>query len=206
MALFRGCYINRTILYSTTKEELMKKLGVVLVAVFLLFSVQSANAYTCSQETAIPSGTVYTPGAAGGGGLVGGAVSFQLNTATCLSFTVTDGYLYGDVYELLVDGAFVGQTSAVALNDSSGGYSTGTFVVSLAAGSHTFDLWDIVLSYIGEDSPFGGGTVTNDFTPAGVYLDYSATTCTPVPAALPLFASGLLPLGIPVLRRRKSKA
>jgi hypothetical protein len=187
----------------------MKKLGIVLVAVVVLFSVQSANAdvsipfsdiYTCSLSVAAPADYQYTPGGQGAfGGLAGGALGFTLASAKSVSFTVTDGFLYGDVYEFFVDGAFVGQTSPVAIGDSSGGYSTGTFTVALAAGAHTFDLWDITLSYIGEDSPFGGGNVSSGYSPAGVYV---SGVYAPLPASLPLFASGLLALGLPLLRRR----
>jgi hypothetical protein len=183
----------------------MKKLGFVLVAVALLFSVQAAYADfsaggSCSQLTAIPGGATYPAGSTGGGGLIGGEVTFTLATDTKASFTIVDVALVGDVYEFFVDGKSLGLTSEVEIGGSTRSY--GTFLTEcLAAGDHTYDLWDITLSYLGLESPFGGGIVPADYSPAGLSIFEVDVACAPIPAALPLFASGLLALGI--LRRRQ---
>jgi hypothetical protein len=191
----------------------MKSLIIVLFAVALILSAQIANASflfdnfpTADVNNAAPAGVTATAGTLGYvGGINGGAVTFNLASPATVVFTVSDLFLVGDVFEFLVDGVSQGLTSGVPIGGST--YSTGTFTVALSAGDHTYDVWDFILSYIGETSPYGGD-VTSSYSPAtlDVYANATAIATAPIPAALPLFASGLLALSIPVLRCRKTNA
>ena len=83
----------------------------------------------------------------------GGAQSFLAPFAGTLHLTIQDCCLVGDVYQAFVDGLTVGYTSVVQLGGSPN--SSGTFDIPITAGSHTFDVADILLQYIGFAPPFG---------------------------------------------------
>lgn len=138
--------------------------------------------FVCDVAQPIPSGATYTPGATNGGG----SVDFPaLSAVKTLSFTsgagaatlvITDAASDGDVYEAILDGVSIGWTSAAVLYV--GPTSTRTWSLTLTAGTHTLELWDIVLSYDGQTSPFGGGPVdaAAGQSPAAVYYDLTFPT------------------------------
>ena len=116
-------------------------------------------AKTASTGTAAPLGT--TGDTLGGplgplgavGGMDGGAQSFLAPFAGILHITIDDCCRIGDVYQAFVDGLTVGFTSVVQLGGPS--LSSGIFDIPITAGSHSFDVADILLQYIGFAPPFG---------------------------------------------------
>jgi hypothetical protein len=140
-----------------------------------------------------------TPGLAGPGGLVGGIggpIGFVVPTAGVLHITVTDQFLTGDVFEVILDGLSLGTTPGVPIGGPS--HSIGDFFVSESAGAHGVDIWDFILSYIGFTSPYGG-TVTPNYSPAG--LEVRVALVVPEPSSMLLLGIGLVALG--VFGRRK---
>ena len=88
------------------------------------------------------------------------------------------------MFETVLDGTAIGTTSRVPVGGASTG--AGTFILSIAAGAHTVDLWDYILSYIGGESPYGGA-VDDTFSPADVSLKVAFV---PEPASALLFGAG----------------
>jgi len=110
---------------------------------------------------------------------------------------VTDLFNSGDVFEIFNFGTSLGETSVAALgsdclSDVTCAINDKNFssaIYFLAVG--TYSITGIVTS-----SPFGGG--------AGAFQ--VTTSAVPVPAALPLLATGLGALGVAGLRRRRKAA
>jgi hypothetical protein len=153
-----------------------------------------------SQTVAIPAGTTYPAGATGGGGMIGGAIGFSTLggfSSVTLHINITDCCLVGDVYEAILDGVSAGITAAEPIGGST--LSTGDFFVTVAGGAHSVNVWDIVLSYLGLASPFGGGIVTSNYSPAGFTITVSQVV--PEPSSMLLLGIGLVALG--VFGRRK---
>jgi hypothetical protein len=169
-----------------------------LLAALAHAGVITAGGFIASVANPAPAGTTYAQGPGGAVGGIGGAIPFALLSAGPVSITVNDCCLVGDVYEVLVDGGSLGWTSPVPIGGPT--LSTGTWVLALGAGAHSLDIWDIPLSYIGFNSPFGGGIVPAGFSPAGG--SYSVETVVPEPSTCLLFGAGLL--GLLGLRRRRA--
>lgn len=140
----------------------------------------------CEYGQPRPSWATYTEGPFGGGGSVGGVFSpytvYRLTPFTCQAGSVTidvsDIASDGDVYEVALDGVRLFQTSTQTYPSGSG--STGTWTGTVTEGTHYIEVWDILLSYIGYDSPFGnvGFPVDISMSPAGVFLQI---TCPDAP-------------------------
>lgn len=151
---------------------------------------------TASAGNAAAAGTTWTPGPGGAVGGIGGPIGFTMPATGLFRITVNDCCVVGDVFEVILDGVSLGMTSSEPIGGST--LSTGAWTLSLLAGSHTYDITDITLQYLGYASPFGGGTVDPGFSPAG--LEVIGETV-PEPAAWStMIGAGLLLLGF---RRRR---
>jgi hypothetical protein len=136
------------------------------------------------------------------GGGIGGPIGFTSPIAGTLTVLVQDCCLVGDVYQTFVNGTSLGYTTFVALGGPTA--SSGTFTTSIGAGANSFDIDDIILNYVGADSPFGGGTVTSTYDPAGLTVSLSVTGV-PEPATWAMMLVGFGGLGA-AIRTRRSRA
>lgn len=153
---------------------------------------------TTDNTIAAPTG--FTPALAGPlggfGGLQSGPLAFVLTDGGTLTITVADIGAVGDVFEVFGDGVALGITAPVAVDGPEN--SAGTYAFAVAAGAHSVDVWNFVLSYAGSASPYGG-TVDDTFSPADVAV--TVTFEVPEPAAAALLATGIL--ATTALRRRR---
>jgi hypothetical protein len=193
-----------------------------LSSVALLASFGAANAGvvvlasatgTASSSTAAPAGTgAPTPFGPGGavGGLTTGLIPFVVTTPGTVNITVSDEALVGDVFQVALNGAFLGQSPSEPLGGSTN--SVGVFNVALAAGAYTLGIEDILLSYMGNPSPFGGTNpftsgpdVSPDYDPAGLSFSITEDTgpAVPEPTTLATLGVGLVGLGAAKWRRQK---
>ncbi|MFL1463651.1 hypothetical protein ACI6QG_15695 [Roseococcus sp. DSY-14] len=125
-------------------------------------------------------------GCVGGGG--GSSPFFTIAGGTTTTIEVTDAFLSGDRFRLVLNGFDVLLSSSVPLGapnqpDPDAAFASGLFSrlsVTLDPGFNEFALFV-------EDSPYGAGQ--------GFIRVVSAPTAVPVPGALALFGLGLLGLG-----------
>ena len=169
-----------------------------LVNVALPFNaVQHLTGYV--GDAAPPCTGCASPGPLGAVGGVGDAdgntylLTFTLSNPATVQFAVEDFVLTGDFYDLILNGTEIMETSHVPAGGSS--FSQGTVTENLGAGSYSVAIWDVLLSYIGFSSPFGG-TVTQFYSPASVTLEADLLSSVPEPATVLLACLGLLGIAV----------
>jgi len=153
------------------------------------------NIDVASSSNPAPAGSSNL-GPLGSVGGIGGPISFTMPMAGVFTLTVNDLFLVGDVYQAFIDGVSQGFTSTVELGGPTN--STGSFTEYLSAGPHTYDINDVVLSYVGSADPYGGGDVTAEYSPAHVE---DIGVLSPEPGTFVLLGIGLL--GAAGIRRRQ---
>jgi hypothetical protein len=181
----------------------MKKTLVLLTLLVVLpglalcdVTVLPPTGVTASVANPAPAGITFAPGPGGLVGGIGGPIGIVAPTVGTLTISVWDCCLIGDVYETLLDGVSLGTTTPQPIGG--GTLSSGVFTAFVGVGAHTIDIWDIVHSYIGVASPFGGGVVPPGYSPAGLTV---GATMVPEPATYGLLGAALALIGL--LRRKK---
>jgi PEP-CTERM motif-containing protein len=111
----------------------------------------------------------------------------------------------GAVYQAFVDGTSLGFTDEVPLGGSQ--FSTGTFTTPISAGANTFNINDQIISFIGQQAPFGptSTTVPPGFSPESLTVSLSEVpAAVPEPSTIALLAGWLAGLAL-FWRRRKTR-
>ena len=128
-----------------------------------------------------------------GGGLVTSDILFTALSNGIVTITLTDlGTVVngrtGSVYEALLDGVSLGTTSPTPVDGAS--FSKGSFSASVLAGK-TYDLgvWNIVSTFAGFDSPYGGAA-NADFQQSNLSIQIAQSV--PEPSSALLLSAGLL--------------
>ena len=156
------------------------------------------------------SATVYQVDILAGTGEITGSLTVTGTTVTAFTGTAS-GFGFGGIFDGLVTlgqsaggPVFVGddQWSAAAPYVSSGDGTTGGGLL-LTNGTYNFRVYDYTDAFNNYGDQLGW-FVQYGYNPATITATISASA-TPLPAALPLFASGLGALGL-LTRRRKRKA
>jgi hypothetical protein len=165
-----------------------------------------------------------------GSGLTPDVLTFTLSTASALNILLQDLDSAGDVYEVVLTDTGTSQAydynstvvsiggttaqscyqstfSAFATADNS---CMNVTTPTLAAGNYSINVWDVILSYVGGTSPFGGAVPsqttqfqTGRYSPAAFDLEVNPATTVPEPASLALLGLGGIAAGL--LRRRTAK-
>ena len=188
--------------------------GVALLASFgaAHAAVLASGTGTASASIAAPAGTgTPTPfGPVGAfGGWAGGLIPF-VSAAGAVTITVSDCCLIGDVFQVSVDGIFIGESPSAPLGGSTN--SVGVFTPTLSAGPHVLGIEDITLSYLGFPSPFGGinpvtgdTLISDDYDPAGMRFSVTQGIGVSEPMTIATLCVGLLGL-VTAKWRRKQQA
>jgi hypothetical protein len=197
-----------TIAERTKKEvRLLRNVFVVLpilalcVATSAFASVVFDLPLIASSGNLAPPGSVLYNGSPAIWGGVGGPFGFGPTSDGILTMTVTDlDGAVGAVYQVFVDNISLGFTSGVVLGGPT--VSSGVFTVALTPGTHTFDINDQIISYVGQEDPYGGGIVPGGFSIGNVHVvgDFAA----PEPGSMFLLGAGLL--GLAGFARKLRKA
>jgi hypothetical protein len=160
-----------------------------------------SSSETASTANPSPAGSTGL-GPLGAVGGIGGPVGWTAPVSGEYQIIVQDCCLVGDVYQTFVDGKSLGLTSLVPIGGPTNSSGTFDFILS-AAGAHTFDINDQILSYIGSDSPYGGGVVGSIYTPAGLTVTIQSA---PEPTTWAMMLIGFAGLGFAAYRKARPTA
>jgi hypothetical protein len=165
-----------------------------------------------------------------GSGLTPNVLTFTLGTSSTLNILLQDLDSVGDVFEVILTNTgtsqaydysstavSIGGTTAQSCYQSSLSFATANnscmnvTTPTLAAGNYSINVWDVILSYVGGTSPFGGSIPSQTtqgqegrFSPAAFELEVNATAISvPEPASFAMLGLGGLALSL--LRRRTVK-
>jgi len=138
--------------------------------------------------------------------------------------------LPGSIYEVILNGSSLGTTSEPGFDDGSFSFSEGVFHANVGGGFQTLDLWNFVLTYLGDffpvedesslDSSFAKlsideelcrGECDEDFSVdilgSNVYVKIEGTAAPiPEPSTYATLALGLIALAVAMARRKRQAA
>lgn len=148
----------------------------------VLFAVSAEAAVTVIPATGLSTTFSWSSGI----GMANDSFSIAVAGPSSIGVTLTDCCVPGDEFALKLDGNVITWDSAGYV----GGYFTGIANnVSLAAGSHTFDIFLTALA--------------PGYTAGGAYANFGAVTAVPEAETYAMLVAGFSLLG--VLSRRKKK-
>lgn len=168
------------------------------------------------------------------GSVITSVLTFTLSQSSTLNIILQDRSLVGDVYDVMLSNNSLGtsvidqyQSVPVQLNGTAAagaacwtGISFSTNQNSclnvntgvLAAGNYSITVWDILISYIGSNDPFGGGAVPNpggeggiSWSPASFSLQVNSTAAAAIPEPGTFALLGLGGIALGLIRRRTAK-
>jgi len=175
------------------------------------FTVENYSSGTDGQTIANPSsfdGLTYSFAAGPGGTLTGGIITSEFNSFGVLSLGGNQSgggqfFFGGDSVTVTFPQPVYAVGVFFNVNPNSGNYDLDTPVGDVSTGSGTYDTSTFVFDGITSGTPFTSITLVSENSSLGSYNVPEIEFATPLPTALPLFATGLGAMGLLGWRRKR---